>query len=184
MPLNQRLVKLGLCVACDGAGESGWEGIMVLRTSNHFGRCFLAFLVPGTMILIGACATPYKAAKHREGYSEYRITDNTFALTFRANIATREEMVDKYLLRRASELTLEHGFKYFVISEERGRTRSSSIGYSGVKFPVVAPGSTIRIRCYLDPPADVEEVIDASYFLQENFPEVLTELNFAKEPST
>jgi hypothetical protein len=121
----------------------------------------------------GGCATPYKSADSGGGYSDFRITTDVFAVSFRGSAGTLEETVDRYLLRRASELTLEHGFTYFVILSEKERTRSSSLGYSGFKIPVVAPGTTLWIRCFQDLPPDHEVAIDAADFLRFNFPEAL-----------
>ena len=126
------------------------------------------------LLLTASCATPYQLrSSAKGGYSDFRIADDLFSVSFKGNAATPEEQAEKYLFRRASEVTLEHGFNFFVIEAEKGRTRSSSLGYSGVKFPLVAPGSALRIRCYhVQPPEDVSS-IDAAAFLRFNFPEAL-----------
>ena len=64
------------------------------------------------MLVIAGCATPYKPRKRSFGYSDYRIAPDVFAVSFKANASTNEETAELYLLRRASELTLEHGFEY------------------------------------------------------------------------
>jgi hypothetical protein len=127
------------------------------------------------------CVTKYKPHNHQGGYSDYRIATDVFSVSFRGNAATREEIVEKYLFRRASELTLEHEFRYFVVLSEQGRTRSSSVGYSGVKFPVVAPGMAVRIQCFRERPTDMEAVIDAVDFMRFNFPEELEKYPIAEE---
>ena len=151
------------------------ENRNILRASP-----LIAFALTGAL-LVGACATPYRSEKHGAGYSEFRITDDTFSVTFRANSATREETVDKYILRRASELTLEHGFGFFVVFKETGRNRSSSIGYSGLKFPIIIPGETIRIRCFHEEPPDTEGLIDAAKFMRFNFPQACDEFGLTTE---
>ena len=124
------------------------------------------------LFAVTGCATPYRALKTRTGYFDHRITEDTFTVGFRGNAATREETVELYVFRRAAELTLQHGYKYFVVLDEKGRTRTGSIGYSGVKFPVVAPGSSCQIKCFHQRPEDWETVIDAAEFMRYNdFPE-------------
>ena len=145
-------------------------------------------LVVGLVIVVAlvgaACATTYKPRGTRGGgYSDYRIAEDVFSVSFKGNTATPEELAEKYLLRRASEVTLEHGFAYFAIEAEKGRTRSSSLGYSGVKFPLVAPGSAIRIRCFKDQPPEDVSSINAVDFLRFNFPEVLKKLQLEGEAS-
>jgi len=136
------------------------------------------------VLLLAGCATPYQSLGARGGYSDYRISADVFAVNFRGNTATREETVEKYLLRRASELTLEHGFKHFVVLSEKGRTRSSSLGYSGFKVPVIAPGGAIQIRCFHSKPADSDSPIDAANFLRFNFPEALNKPPIEAEAAT
>ncbi len=134
-------------------------------------------LATAALVTLGGCAsTPYKSASRGEGYSDFRITTNVFAVSFRGNVRTAEEIVDKFLLRRAAELTLKHGFEYFVILSEKERTRESSLGYSGVKVPFVAPGRAIWIRCFNEPPPDHELPIHAADFLGFNFPDALEEV--------
>lgn len=124
---------------------------------------------------LGGCATPYQSAHGGRGYIDYRITTDVFAVSFRGSVGTLEDTVERYLLRRASELTLEHGFTHFVILSEKERTRSSSVGYSGFKIPIVAPGTSVWIRCFHDPPRDRELPIDAADFLKFNYPETPAE---------
>ena len=133
-------------------------------------------------LIMCACATPYKKEKGGRGYSDFRIANDMFSVSFRGNPVTQEEDVDKYLLRRASDLTLEHGYTYFVVIAQKGRTRSGSIGYSAVKIPVVTPGETIHIKCFHQRP-DAEVAINAADFLRFNFPEEYEELT-APEATT
>lgn len=127
-------------------------------------------------LIVGACATPYRKLKSGGGYCDYRIAANVFSVSFRGNTATHEEDVEKYLLRRASELTLEHQYRYFVVISEKGRTRKGSIGYSGIKVPVVAPGSAIQVKCFHEQQPDAEVAIDAADFLRFNFPDEYDDL--------
>ena len=61
--------------------------------------------------LIAACAapTPYQAATERNGFSELKIEDDRFSVSFRGNSRTPRETVETYLLHRAAELTLASG---------------------------------------------------------------------------
>jgi hypothetical protein len=61
------------------------------------------------------CATAYQPHGLTGGYTGRQIDDNTVYVTFRGNGFTPEETVHTYLLRRCAEITLQHGFNYFVI---------------------------------------------------------------------
>ena len=139
----------------------------------------LCSTTPLLFVLVAGCATPYEASRSGGGYSDFRVAKDVFAVSVRGNVATREERVEKYVLRRASELTLEHGFRYFVILSEKERTRSSSVGYSAVKIPLVFPGTSVWIRCFHDRPQDHGLPIDAAEFLGYNYPDALEALQEA-----
>ena len=68
--------------------------------------------------LLAACVapTPYQAAPPQGfGFSEDRLDQNRFRITFRGNSQTSRETVEDYLLYRAAELTLQNGFDHFIM---------------------------------------------------------------------
>lgn len=70
-----------------------------------------------------ACADPtsYRPATgsgfYRTGFSDERIEPNRFMVSFAGNSVTSRERVEKYLLFRAAELTLQNGFDHFIMVE-------------------------------------------------------------------
>lgn len=80
------------------------------------------FLIAGALALsIAACAsvTPYGPAAQGGGYgySDQRIEDNRYRITFRGNSVTSRETVENALLYRAAELTIDLGYDYFIAVE-------------------------------------------------------------------
>jgi len=69
---------------------------------------------------LAACATvtPYQRADRGYGYSEQRIEQNRYRVTFAGNANTPRQTVENYLLYRAAELTLEAGYDYFVFASD------------------------------------------------------------------
>lgn len=74
---------------------------------------------------LGACATtgpyyqPIEAAHSaRGGYSEVRLGENRYEVTFTGNRLTSREQVETYLFYRAAELTLQAGFDWFLIEQQ------------------------------------------------------------------
>ncbi|MGH8443994.1 MAG: CC0125/CC1285 family lipoprotein [Solimonas sp.] len=65
-----------------------------------------------------ATATPYQPNARGYGYSEQRIEQNRFRVTFSGNSDTPKQTVENYLLYRAAELTLQSGFDYFVFASD------------------------------------------------------------------
>lgn len=98
----------------------------------------IALAVAGGLSL-AACmtATPYRPAtgtgESRTGYSDERIEDNRFRVTFAGNSLTSRETVERYLLYRAAELTVQNGFDYFVLTN-RDTEKKTEVYRTGSAF--------------------------------------------------
>jgi hypothetical protein len=73
-----------------------------------------------SFIFVCGCAcepTPYQRAETHagRGYSERRISEDTFYVKYVATGCTTDRVLSGYLCRRAAELTLQYGFRYFVV---------------------------------------------------------------------
>lgn len=113
-------------------------------------KAVLAALASSTL-LVSACATetPYRPAKgygfSRTGFSEQRIEPDRFLVTFAGNSVTERDTVERYLLFRAAELTLQQGYDYFVTTERETdrQTRTYTtpgLGYGGFGYGGFGPG--------------------------------------------
>ena len=69
-------------------------------------------------ILICRCSTPYQPRSALGGYSSYQLSDNTYKVVFNGNQHTKAETVYNYLERRCAEITIDEGYKYFIIYED------------------------------------------------------------------
>ncbi|MEM9421251.1 MAG: hypothetical protein AAF986_01885 [Pseudomonadota bacterium] len=85
-----------------------------------------------SLIFLAGCATstPYvdAATGYGYGFSEQRIEDDRYRISFRGNSLTDRETVENYLLFRAAEVTLDAGYDYFIVTEdetERSTTYTS-----------------------------------------------------------
>jgi len=66
----------------------------------------------------GSSATPYQpAGKSGYGYTETQLETNRSRLSFSGNAETEAATVKKYVLFRAAETTLLHGYDYFIIMD-------------------------------------------------------------------
>jgi hypothetical protein len=64
-----------------------------------------------------SCTTPYQKLGKRGGYSDEKINDHIYRVTFQGNSRTADDVVYKYFIRRCAELALEHHFNYFIVIE-------------------------------------------------------------------
>lgn len=71
--------------------------------------------------LIAGCvsATPYQPAANKGGFSEQKVEDNRYLVSFKGNSRTSQEVVETYLLYRAAEVTLESGHDWFLIADQK-----------------------------------------------------------------
>lgn len=99
---------------------------------------FRLITLGGAALILAACATatPYGPASSGGGYgfSDQRIEENRYRITFRGNSLTSRETVENSLLFRAAELTVERGYDYFIVVENETEaskryTRSSPAFY-------------------------------------------------------
>ena len=87
----------------------------------------VAALLAAGLVACASTSTPYQPAAEGRGYgfSEQRIDNNSYRITFRGNSSTTRETVENSLLFRAAELTLENGFDYFVVIENDTEAKKS-----------------------------------------------------------
>jgi hypothetical protein len=84
-------------------------------------------VITAAALALAACAssTPYAPSDGRFGYSEQRIEQDRYRVTFSGNLSTTRETVESFLLYRAAELTVEQGFDYFIMTEQDTDTQST-----------------------------------------------------------
>ena len=81
-------------------------------------------------LMISACATNYQSSGFTGGYTETRLDENVFRVLFRGNGYTGRERAADFSLLRSAELTLKHGYKYFVIIDGSSWQRISATSAS------------------------------------------------------
>lgn len=115
----------------------------------------IATVVAGGLAL-SACMTPTAYApatgtgQYRTGYWDEQIEPERVRVTFAGNSLTSRETVERYLLYRAAQLSLERGFDHFTLvdrdTEKRTRTvverpfGSSAFGFWGPSWRLYGRG--------------------------------------------
>ncbi|MBC8193763.1 MAG: hypothetical protein ISR87_03210 [Candidatus Marinimicrobia bacterium] len=80
---------------------------------------FLKIAVTVSMIILFlGCAVTYRPMNASGGYSENKINENTFEVTFEGNQYNDLDEVRTYLTFRCAELTLEQGLSHFLIIQD------------------------------------------------------------------
>ena len=112
--------------------------------SLRFGRGLMAAALASATLLAGcATETTYRPATgtgfERTGHSERMVEPGRWIVSFAGNTVTPRDTVERYLLYRAAELTLQQGNDYFVMvdrdTDRQTRTYSTPgfgpYGYGG-----------------------------------------------------
>ncbi|NGX51167.1 MAG: hypothetical protein K1060chlam2_01027 [Chlamydiae bacterium] len=156
----------------------------------------VVLILSACLLVLAGCSTQYGSEGFiGGGFSETLMAADTYIVTFKGNGFTSYEKAIKYALRRASELTLENGYKYFSINSSMDH--SKQVAYSNASANssgqidvyrcynsvlgqykgsgsrssysgiITKPRVSIGIKCYREKPKDIE-VIDARFFLASN----------------
>lgn len=98
-------------------------------------------------LALSACATtPFYAPASgpgRPGYSDQRIEQDRFRVTYRADGAADARLVENYALLRAGQVTLNAGYDWFIV-DRRNLDRGSS--YSGPRASIGVGGGSFGRR--------------------------------------
>jgi hypothetical protein len=87
------------------------------------------FAAAALALVVSACATPtlYQPATASDtsnGYRDYRIEPDRYGVSFSGNSVTSRETVERYLLFRAAELTLDRGYDWFTMADRQTERKS------------------------------------------------------------
>src|SRR5690348_14051873 len=81
-----------------------------------------------SFVLLSGCATPYQPLDANGGYTELAYNKETYYVSFTPNGYTSHETAQNYLLRRAAEITLSKGYRYFIFTRSNTPLFFSSPG--------------------------------------------------------
>jgi hypothetical protein len=155
-------------------------------------------LVLALGLVLAACAggpTPYQQARDGYGYSEQRVEENRYRVSFAGNSATSRQTVEDYLLYRAAELTVQTGHDWFevvyrnTVQEDSGYVGSPRVGLGmgggsdfgvGLSFPMSGGGGAGRYTADMDvrvhdgeKPQDNPDAYDAFSVISRLQPKIL-----------
>ena len=86
-----------------------------------------------TILFISGCAlnTQYQAQGFSGGYVDTQLNENTWRVVVNGNGFTKSNTVGDYALLRASELTLDNGYRYFIVGSSSQDKESNMVKWGG-----------------------------------------------------
>lgn len=138
------------------------------------------FIFALMVVMLSGCATTYQPTGFTGGYSETRLGENIFQVSFRGNGFTSPGRASDFTLLRSAETTLENGFRYFaVVESERDSkigtyttpTTSQIIGNTitttgGQTYFFSKPRASNTILCFERKPATDGLIFDAEFIVR------------------
>jgi hypothetical protein len=82
-------------------------------------------------VLLVGCATSYQPESFTGGFSDHMTAPDETVVTFRGNGYTGPERVAEMTALRCAEVTLQHGYRYFVIAGASDISRNFSFTTPG-----------------------------------------------------
>ena len=83
------------------------------------------------LTVLTGCDTGYQPQSFTGGYSEFLTAPDEAVITFRGNGYTSGEKVGEMAALRAADVTLQHGFRYFVVTGVSDVSRGTSFTTAG-----------------------------------------------------
>lgn len=141
---------------------------------------------------LSGCATPYQSSSFSGGYSDSRLGDSIFRVSFEGNGYTKSARTVDLALLRSAELALQNDFKYFVVVSNdnknsyssfstphtttktgtvnmygnNGTVNTHSVTSGGQTYLISKPSTTNIIACFKNKPKGSGVVYDASFIVQ------------------
>ena len=83
-----------------------------------------------SVILLSSCATSYQSEGMTGGYVDTQLSETLWKVSVNGNGYTSQSKVGDYALLRASQLTIDKGYKYFIIANQNQdkKTNMAKIG--------------------------------------------------------
>jgi hypothetical protein len=109
------------------------------------------------LLALAGCATDYQPQGFTGGYDDYLTAPDVAVVTFHGNGYTAAERVVEMAGLRCAEMTLAHGYRYFVMLGASDVSRTSSFttpGYANTYGSAYAVGNyaTGSATTYITPP--------------------------------
>jgi len=142
-------------------------------------RQAIALLV--VTILVSGCATGYHRQGFTGGYTDMKLQDDIFKIGFRGNAYCGSNKAENLALLRCAEVTLNNGYKYFVIIEGKSGVETSlyttpataqtyGTSYGGVyqgtttvsggqTYTYHKPGASYTIKCFKEKPENTSTIV-------------------------
>jgi len=122
-----------------------------------------SILIAASLLVFGCGATAYQPYGLTGGYSDKKLSEDEFLISFDGNIRTDGDRAIHFTMLRAADITLSNGYKFFVIEQGSFKLLPNEPYVEGTAYSpgyIHSPGDTahtwILIKCYMSLPACIQ----------------------------
>ncbi len=138
--------------------NSVYWGNLVMKRVRHLGYAFL-------IALLASCATMYQPEGPTGGFSETRLGENIWRVSFKGNGFTSPERATDFAMLRSAEVCLSSGYRYFIVAESANQ-RNVTIGATNtLLYTITRPSTTNTVICFVERPSGYAVVYDARFIV-------------------
>lgn len=114
------------------------------------------------LVLLAGCATSYAPVNiWGEGYTDSRLSSDTFIITFQGNAYDTQDKITKYAFRRCAEVSRANGFPYFTVLDISPGEKTAYVAAGSAILPMGQPRVSATIRGLKRRPQDKESYVAA-----------------------
>jgi len=82
-------------------------------------NCFTSIVVV-LCTLLSACATGYQPEDaNGAGFTDQQVTKNSYLVAYVGNAYTSQQKIHDYAMLFAAQVTVNHGYRYFMVTGEK-----------------------------------------------------------------
>jgi len=122
------------------------------------------------VLAVSGCATPYQQRGLAGGFSETQLAENVFEVRFSGNGYTSSERASDFALLRSAELSLERGFRYFVVDDNENDRQISVntvvTSYGANTYSTSKPGARKVVVCFKEKPEWAGVIYESRFVIQ------------------
>ena len=118
------------------------------------------------IVILSGCATAYQPRGATGGFSEMQLRHDVFQVSFDGNGFTSKSRAADFMMLRNAEITLENGYRYFVIVDPKVIRESEPLDEALVAAGVIEYAAknsyaSNTIICFRDDPDNALDFYDA-----------------------
>ena len=121
-----------------------------------------------TIIFFSGCATGYQSLGYTGGYSDIQLGENAFKVSFTGNGHTLQQRAMDFALLHSAELTLSHGYRYFIVNSSEAHNRTSFYVNQYGGGSISKPRVSMIITCFNEKPVETNKMIFDAKFLSSS----------------